>query len=82
MVLILLLAVAVSAMAQSPRTVQDGVYTASQAERGKSVYAAQCANCHGATLTGGHETPALTGETFLAHWRAKPVDALLENVIA
>ena len=80
MVLILLLAVAVSAMAQSPRTFQDGVYTASQAERGKSVYAAQCANCHGATLTGGHETPALTGETFLAHWRAKPVDALLENV--
>lgn len=38
-------------------------YTQAQAQRGASVYAAQCAVCHGTNLQGG-SGPALTGSAF------------------
>jgi mono/diheme cytochrome c family protein len=46
-VLVLALA-ALSALVQeeTPRTTQDGVYTAEQAERGKESYKQACAGCH------------------------------------
>lgn len=39
------------------------VYTAAQAKRGASVYAGQCASCHGANLQ-GNIGPALKGTQF------------------
>lgn len=43
------------------------LYTKAQAERGRVVYDAQCADCHGAALEGGSSTP-LAGEKFFANW--------------
>src|SRR4051812_35764860 len=54
------------AAAQTSRSISDGVYTLQQANRGKSIYSEQCANCHGAQLNGGDETPPLIGDRFLA----------------
>lgn len=47
-----------------------GVFTAAQAERGKTVFAGECAGCHGADLKGG-TAPALSGEAFAASWGAE-----------
>jgi aldose sugar dehydrogenase len=80
MVLLIILAAALTAAAQTPRSVWDGVYTQEQANRGKALYAEQCASCHGAELGGGQETPALTGDKFLSKWHNRSVDELFENV--
>jgi quinoprotein glucose dehydrogenase len=73
-------AVAVVLIAQTPRSVWDGVYTDAQAQRGKAAYSAQCAMCHGADLMGSDETPALTGGAFLANWSTLSVNDLFERV--
>ena len=76
------LAASVSAMAAgqaSPRSVWDGAFTDAQAARGRILYAANCAECHGATLQGG-EGPALAGEKFWTSWREQTVGDLLGHV--
>jgi aldose sugar dehydrogenase len=80
MLIFILLALAFSAFAQKPRSVQDGVYTQEQAGRGKAAYTEQCASCHGAGLNGGQETPALTGAAFLAKWQNGSVNELFESI--
>lgn len=50
-------------------TVQDGVFTAAQATRGKEVYLANCATaCHQPNLVGSGPAPDLAGADFLARW--------------
>jgi cytochrome c5 len=61
------------------RTVWDGVFTAEQASRGGTLYAASCAGCHGGNLQGG-EGKSLLGEVFWTDWREQTVDALLTYV--
>ncbi len=80
LLILILLATALAAVAQTPRSVWDGVYTQAQANRGKTAYAEQCASCHGAELGGGDETPALTGDKFLANWHNRSVDEFFEKV--
>jgi mono/diheme cytochrome c family protein len=58
------------------RTVWDSVYSAAQAGRGETAYAKSCARCHGASLTGGDESPPLTGGGFLANWNDLPLSEL------
>jgi aldose sugar dehydrogenase len=82
MVILIILAVAMAAVAQTSRTVGDGVYTQGQANRGKTAYAEHCAGCHGAGLGGGDETPGLTGDKFLANWQNRSLGELFENVRA
>ena len=50
------------------KTTLDGVYREAQATRGEKVYAASCASCHGDDLSGGGQTPALTGKEFNGDW--------------
>ena len=45
----------------------DGVYTPAQADRGRRIYGAFCATCHGVELEGA-VGPALTGRSFSAKW--------------
>src|SRR4051794_41766254 len=53
--------------AQPPtKSIWDGVYTQAQAERGKTLYAQECASCHGGELTGGEMAPPLAGGEFMA----------------
>jgi S-disulfanyl-L-cysteine oxidoreductase SoxD len=46
------------------RSVWSGVYTTTQAERGRAVFEASCAACHSADLSGRGRIPALRGESF------------------
>ena len=60
-------------------TVWDGVYTAPQAARGKSVYETQCGGCHAMDLS-GNNGPALKGTFFVEHWREDNVGSLFTRV--
>jgi len=59
----------VAAAGQAPtKTTNDGVYTAAQAGRGKTVFEAKCTGCH--------EPSRFTGETFFEAWDGKPMKEL------
>src|SRR6185369_16465377 len=67
------------AAAQTRRTVWDGVFTAEQAARGRTIFATTCAACHGADLSGGNG-PELKREVFVNHWMEGSLDALFTRV--
>ncbi len=62
------------------RSVWDGVYTDEQAQRGEPLYREMCASCHGDTLKGSGETPALAGNTFLSDWNGLTLGDLFERI--
>jgi mono/diheme cytochrome c family protein len=66
-------------LAQTTRSVWDGVYTAAQAKRGQELYAQECASCHGSDLTGGESAPPLDGAGFLSNWTSLTVGDLFER---
>jgi len=55
-------------------------FTAEQAGQGKSIYARECASCHGINLSGSEFASALNGNTFSQTWGGKPADALFTFV--
>ena len=57
----------------------DGVYTPGQADRGKALYAQNCASCHGATLDGGGAAPPLAGADFKTNWSGQTAGDLFEK---
>ena len=63
------------------RTVNDGVYTQEQAERGRSHYEANCQTCHGTNLSGA-SAQALAGENFLRFWVGLRLDDVFDRVRA
>jgi mono/diheme cytochrome c family protein len=67
-------------IAQSSRSVWDGVYTVEQAKRGEALYGQQCASCHGTALTGGESAPPLAGGEFLSNWNGLTVGDLFERI--
>jgi len=71
---------AAAALAQSPRSVWDGAFTADQARRGESVSGKECVNCHGGALSGGEEAPALEGAAFLSNWNGLTVGDLFDRI--
>jgi mono/diheme cytochrome c family protein len=65
------------ALKQAAQTVLDGVYTASQADRGEDLYVEHCASCHdGADVDG----PPLAGEPFIDRWREDTLSGLFDFV--
>jgi mono/diheme cytochrome c family protein len=62
------------------RTVWDSVYTISQAAVGEAAYGKTCARCHGASLSGADESPALTGSGFLGNWNGLPLSDLQTRI--
>jgi mono/diheme cytochrome c family protein len=54
-------------------------YTTAQADAGKVIFEQNCANCHGADLTGG-EGPPLVGAPFLYNWNGQRVEGLIKFV--
>jgi mono/diheme cytochrome c family protein len=73
LVVAMLTAFWVTATAQAPATVLDGVYTAAQAERGDAAFGASCAGCHEGQDADG---PLLVGRAFLDRWREDRLEAL------
>ena len=63
-----------------PRSVWDGVFTEQQAKRGEARYGQECAKCHGESLTGADEAPALAGGAFIANWDGLTVGDLFERI--
>ena len=68
-----------TAHAQEPRTVADGVYSDPQAGRGRQIYQEQCVTCHGDALEGS-VGPPLAGDGFLAIWSGLPVVDLVDKI--
>jgi len=66
--------------AQTSRSVWDGVYTSEQSQRGATLYAKECASCHGSALTGGESAPPLTGGEFFSNWNGLTVGDLFERI--
>ena len=73
-----LLAVGTAAQAPTP-PIWQGVYTAGQADRGKTVYLSACIRCHGADLA-GTTAPALKGDRFMDTFGGEPVSRLFEKI--
>jgi len=77
-----LLALATATAAPSQQVGQStasGVYTEAQAAEGAALYAGACAVCHGDTLAGTYEIPALTGR-FIRNWSNGSVGTLFDYV--
>jgi S-disulfanyl-L-cysteine oxidoreductase SoxD len=74
------LMVAAFIWAQTSRSVWDGVYTSEQAKRGETLYANECASCHGTALNGGESAPPLTGGEFFSNWDGLTVGDLFERI--
>ena len=68
------------AVAQSPASVWDGVYSDQQAGRGAALYQTACASCHGDKLQGKGQTPALTGSDFVMNWTGMTVGDLFDKI--
>jgi mono/diheme cytochrome c family protein len=63
----------------TPPPIWQGVYSATQAERGKAVYLGACIRCHGADLA-GTTAPALKGDRFLTTWGGESLSRLFEKI--
>jgi mono/diheme cytochrome c family protein len=64
----------------TPRGASDGVYTADQANKGRTTYLGECSRCHGESLTGSESGPALLGDTFLNGWNDHTAAELLDRI--
>ena len=56
------------------------VFTAEQAERGRTLYEAICIECHLASLAGANEAPPLRGADFLDAWGTGAVVDLADTI--
>lgn len=61
------------------RNTTQGVYTEEQAKEGGELYLGVCAACHGASLEGSWEIPALKGR-FMHGFGGRPVGTLFHYV--
>jgi S-disulfanyl-L-cysteine oxidoreductase SoxD len=64
---------------ESRQSVWDGVYTDTQADRGKGQYGQHCAVCHGLALEGNGESPPLVGE-FIPDWAGTTLSDLYDKI--
>ena len=79
--LVVLIGAAAALRAQeSTSTTSAGVYTDSQAERGRGGYVKYCQACHGDTMQGVDVAPALVGSTLLGNWVGLSVGELADRV--
>jgi mono/diheme cytochrome c family protein len=61
-------------------SITDGVYSTTQAERGRAVYQAQCESCHGDALQGAGVGPPLTGDAFMSNWSARRLSDVVDKI--
>ena len=65
---------------ETTSSVLDGVYTEAQAGRGAAGFAQYCSVCHGASLGGVGEAPALVGAQFISDFNGLTVGDLFERI--
>jgi mono/diheme cytochrome c family protein len=76
----ILASVGLGADADTTSSVWDGVYTDVQAMRGAASYTERCAVCHGASLGGVGEAPALTGARFVSDFDGLSLGELFDRI--
>ncbi len=54
------------------KSVNEGVYTAAQAQRGGAIFEANCTTCH--------DTGRFTGPDFVSTWSGQPLHTLFDTV--
>jgi quinoprotein glucose dehydrogenase len=67
-------------LAQTTRSVRDGVYTEEQAKRGRAEYSEHCLECHLRDLTGDVENRPLTGGEFFSNWDGTTMLTLFDRI--
>ena len=70
----------VPSMTIGAQSLQDGIYTATQAEHGAEEYAARCASCHSTDLRGNSNSPSLIGLSFMFIWEGKTLGELFHKM--
>src|ERR1700742_4879207 len=55
-----------------------GPFSAAQATTGQRAYLESCAGCHGNTLSGANDSPALAGPGFMQSWGGRSTKALYQ----
>lgn len=63
---------AVSVSAQAGKSVNEGVYTAAQADRGEDIFKNTCTACH--------DTKRFTGPDLLDHWTGRSLQELFQHM--
>ena len=63
-----------------PGSVWDSIYTLAQAGRGESTYRATCASCHGDSLKGINDAPALSGTDFHKDYDGNSLSSLFTKI--
>jgi len=72
---------ALSAWAQeTTSSVLDGAFTESQSQRGADGYSQNCAPCHGSSLSGVGEAPALVGAQFISDFNGLTLGDLFDRI--
>ena len=70
-----------TAAQQSKPRIWDGVYTASQADRGRAVFQSTCTTCHNFDLRGNSgRGPALVGDPFMTDWETENLSTLFSRL--
>jgi cytochrome c5 len=64
----------------APGSVWDSVFSLVQAGRGESTFRATCSNCHGDSLVGINDAPALTGAQFHKTWDGNALSSLFNRI--
>jgi mono/diheme cytochrome c family protein len=64
----------------STHSIWDGAYTAAQAQRGKAAYTQNCARCHGSSLEGNDEIPALNGSHLMVDFDGQTAADLVHRI--
>jgi S-disulfanyl-L-cysteine oxidoreductase SoxD len=67
-------------LAQAASSTRDGVYSADQAQRGKTSYGTLCSSCHGPDLAGSGPMPPLSGDDFIGNWSGQPLASLFTKI--
>ena len=57
-----------------------GPFTQAQAEAGRQAFAANCAGCHQADLSGTNDAPQLAGSAFIGAWKTRTTQALYNKI--
>lgn len=73
--------VALKAAAGPVTGLKNPTYSPAQAQRGQTIYMAQCQSCHGDQLYNGQFAAALKGPAFTARWGAGGLDAPFQVMI-
>ncbi|HEY3824379.1 MAG TPA: PQQ-binding-like beta-propeller repeat protein [Bryobacteraceae bacterium] len=73
-------AVAVLMTARIHAQSANPIFTAAQAEQGKTAYERSCAGCHGQNLEDGEFAPPVRGASFIQQWGRKPVEGLFTYI--